>query len=337
MDRRATCIASPSLALIKYWGKQEEGVNVPATSSLAITLGGMETRTICVVQEGGQDRIVIDGTNQRIERFAPFFDNLRAFLCRSLDSSETLYHTEDPSTLRFSVTTSNNFPTAAGTASSSSGFAALAGACTAAVGLSLPTEELSALARIGSGSAARSVLGGFVSLPAGALHATQVHPENWWPELRVVVVIVRRERKDWSSRDAMEHCRATSPYYSTWIDSSEEEFANGLRGLENRDLVLLGTSMRRSYLRMFSTMFAADPPILYWMPESLSVIHACAALRSRGVAAWETMDAGPQVKILTLENDVAAVKSAVTSRLPEVELVVASAGSGLRYEETEGP
>jgi diphosphomevalonate decarboxylase len=330
MLRVATCAASPSLALIKYWGKQPVGVNIPATSSLAVTLSGLETVSSCEVTEDGSDRVEIDGTAQPAERFAPFFESLRTFLCRTLERSQTLSRTKDPSSLRFSVRSRNSFPTAAGIASSSSGFAALAGACTAAVGMDPSREELSALARIGSGSAARSVFGGFVSFPAGALHARQVHPASWWPDLRIIVVVIRNERKDHSSRDAMEACRETSPFYDAWISSSTQEYDQGCDALERKDVQLLGESARRSYLRMFASMFAASPPIVYWLPESLAVIRACVELRAQGIAAWETMDAGPQVKIVTTANDEQAVRDAVRTVVPDAGILLSEVGDGLR-------
>ncbi len=334
MADTAVCVASPSLALIKYWGKQEGPVNTPATGSLAVTLGGLETRTAVTISDVGPDEIVIDGTVQPAQRFTPFFDNLRNFLCRSLESSEILRQVKDPSTIRFHVRSSNNFPTAAGLASSSSGFAALAGACTAAVGVRPPDEELSALARAGSGSAARAIYGGFVVLPAGALHASPVRPAEWLPDLRVVIAVLRAETKEHSSRDAMERSRLTSPYYPAWIESSEAELTAALSALASKDVAALGKAVRRSYLRMFATMFSADPPVIYWQPESVGVIHACARLRQQGIAAWETMDAGPQVKILTIERQVPDVCEAVSRAAPAARTIVARIGEGIRFPNT---
>ncbi|HUX13849.1 MAG TPA: diphosphomevalonate decarboxylase [Spirochaetia bacterium] len=331
MGETTVCVASPSLALIKYWGKQGEIPNTPATGSLAVTLGGLETRTSVTISDAAFDEIAIDGISQPADRFAPFFDNLRNFLCRSLESSERFQQVEDPSALRFRVLSTNNFPTAAGIASSSSGFAALAGACTAAAGIHPPVEELSALARTGSGSAARSIYGGFVILPAGALHATAVYPSDWWPDLRVVIAVVRTQAKEHSSRDAMERSRLTSPYYPAWIESSQAELSAALTALAGRDITSLGKAMRRSYLRMFATMFSADPPLIYWQPESVAVIHACAGLRERGVAAWETMDAGPQVKILTVESQVSDVCEAVSHAAPAATTIIAEIGGGIRF------
>lgn len=333
MKNSAVCIASPSLALIKYWGKEDAGINVPATGSLAVTLGGLDTRTEVQVSDEGADRVVIDGALQPAQRFAPFFDSFRDFLCRSLASSEPLYRTPDPAQLRFSASSTNSFPTGAGIASSSSGFAALAGACAAAVGIEPPSEELSALARIGSGSAARSVFGGYVHLPAGAHFASPMQPPNWIPGLRIVVAIVRRAPKEHTSRDAMEHSKATSPYYREWVRSSSSDLSRALSALDRRDIEELGSAMRRSYLRMFATIFSADPPIGYWLPESLALIHACGELRSKGVTAWETMDAGPQVKILTLESDRPRVHAAVLDAVPDALIIDAAPGPGLRFPE----
>jgi len=342
MSDSAICIASPSLALIKYWGKEDEGTNVPATGSLAVTLGGLETRTVVEVSEEGADRVIIDGCLQPPQRFAPFFDNLRDFLCRNVAFSETLKCPGNPSRLRFSARSTNSFPTAAGIASSSSGFAALAGACAAAAGIEPPAEELSALARVGSGSAARSIFGGYVHFPAGARFAEPVRPPDWIPGLRMAVAIVRSESKEHASRDAMEHSKATSPYYHEWIRTSPADLSRALDALEARDIEELGEAMRRSYLRMFGTIFSADPPINYWLPDSVAIIRACEELRSRGFAAWETMDAGPQVKILTLESDLRHVHQSLLAAVPGVLIIDSAPGAGLRFpegaaDEADGP
>lgn len=314
----AVCTASPSLALTKYWGKVEGGANIPATSSLAVTLREL-TSTTRVERSGGADTVLIDGVPQSESRFAPVFEAIRA---------------ETATTEHFLVESSNNFPTAAGLASSSSGIAALVCAVNALLGSELPAWKLSRIARVGSGSAARAVFGGFTALPAGGTEAQPVHGADHWPELRVVVAVLQSGPKAVSSREAMERVRRTSPYFAPWMETAEELFSEAREALSVRDLDRLGHAMRLSYLRMFSTMFAADPPVLYWQPRSLAVIRACEDLRREGVQAYETMDAGPQIKVLTTEDYVEQVRATLSETAEQV--LVSGVGDGPRVAATTG-
>ena len=321
----ASC--SPSLALIKYWGKSDSDSNLPATPSLALSLQELRTETRVWALTGGRDQVIINGQNQEIGRFVRFFDSLRTDI--------------DRHDLSFWVESTNNFPTAAGLASSSSGFAALSLAAMAAAD-ALPEAEksgasrlslasrhrLSALARQGSGSAARALYGGFTLLPANSPHAIPLKAASHWPELRVIVVRISEVAKGISSRAAMEKTRLSSPYYPAWITDAPLICGAAVQALEARDLDSLGSLMRQSYLRMFATMFAADPPIIYWLPPSLAVIQLCAELRNAGIPAWETMDAGPQVKIFTVDTQVAAICQALEQAQPGREFLIDQGGQG---------
>jgi diphosphomevalonate decarboxylase len=301
MDR-VTCTASPSLALTKYWGKNEKGL--PATGSFAVTLGGLETRTTVLLSE--RDSVTINGAEQDVSSFLPFFDRVRDM------GRNDLY---------FEVSSVNTFPTAAGIASSSSGYAALAYGCTKAADMELSFKELSRLARTGSVSASRAVFGGFVLLPEGADHARQMFGPGYWPELRILVAVVDENAKTVSSREAMEISKKSSPYYPAWLTSSRTLVLKAAIALEGRDLEALGEIMRTSYLRMHAAMMAGVPSVRYWQPASLVVQDACAGLRKRGVGAWETMDAGPQVKILCAAVDTAAVRAELETRLPGIKIL----------------
>lgn len=294
------CHASPSLALLKYWGKRDTARNIPATTSIAVTLAELQTATHVRVlaPSEGADRVLVDGTQQQPTRFEKFFDAVR----RALKTDE-----------RFDAESTNNFPTAAGLASSSSGFAALALACCGAAGADLPLREISSLARIGSASAARAVFGGFTIFRAGAVTARRLYDEGHWPELRVVVCVVEEGKKRASSRGAMEFSRLTSPYYRTWVRESRRAVPDALRALASKDLEQLGEAIRESYLRMFATILSARPPIQYWLPPSVAVINECEAMRCDGIGVWETMDAGPQVKLFCLEDEVGQVRRRIES------------------------
>jgi diphosphomevalonate decarboxylase len=313
--------ASPSLAVVKYWGKKDDVNNIAATPSLAVTLSGLSTRTVVHLNDQA-DTVHLDGALQSSSRFSAFFDAARKKTgCSSF----------------FSVKSTNSFPTAAGLASSSSGFAALALGCCVAAGVRLQTPELSRLARIGSGSAARAVFGGFTVWPEGAEAARQLRPASFWPELRIVVVMTTGQEKSISSRDAMNHTRYTSPYYKAWTTDAHRVLEPAIAAVERRDLEALGHATRLSYLRMFGTMISADPPVLYWLPESVGLIRLCETLRSRGIAAWETMDAGPQVKILTNTQDIESVIQAVHDYNSDLRIIAAGVGEGVKTISVEKP
>ena len=297
---QATATAHPNLAIIKYWGKENELDNIPASPSLGISLDKLHTVTTVYAthQESnskGTDRVFIDGELQSYRRFTNFFANFRKLVDK-----------KNPKMGDFIITahSSSNFPSSAGLASSASGFAALTLACTSAIKLKLPAKQLSALARTGSVSAARSTFGGFVHLDSGSTYANQIYDKIWWPKLRIIVVEIEKGEKEISSRVAMERVKMSSPFYQTWISDSKRNINKSLAALEAKNLSALGPLIRRSYLRMFATMFSSYPPIMYWKPMSVGVLIFCEKLRSAGLDIWETMDAGPQVKILCLEEEV---------------------------------
>ena len=318
--------AHPSLAIAKYWGKRPGGVNIPATPSVALTLGAMTAHTTVQVisdvqSQPEEDRVVLDGHLQDARRFRPFFDTLRA----------AVDHRTGAECLSFSVESSNDFPTAAGLASSAAGFAALAAACVTALTGAPDMSTLSRLARVGSGSACRSIYGGFTRWNAGAEEAQQIRDETWWPDLRVVILPVTTAAKPLSSREAMNRTRDTSPFYNAWTEDAPTLAQEVEEAIANRDLERLGTAARNSYLRMFGTMLGAASPVLYWLPRSVAIIQELELMRSRGIPAWETMDAGPQVKVFTDREHAAAVADTFRNLLP-VPAIISEVGAGVRVE-----
>jgi diphosphomevalonate decarboxylase len=311
MTQEVLCRTSPSLALVKYWGKKNVRQNLPATPSLAVTLGGVHTETR--VRIADEDKIRINGETVVPDRFAPLFDALRRAAGRKV---------------YFQVESRNDFPSSAGLASSSSGFAALTVACARILGLELSPAQLSAFARTGSASAARSLFGGFTLLPAGGFAAQQLYGPEYWPEFRIVIALVSRKAKPISSRAAMEATRSSSPYYRAWLQNAGQLLDPALQALEARDIEALGPIARLSYSRMHAALLASSPPVLYWLPATVAVIRECQSLREEGVGAWETLDAGPQVKVLCLESDVGTVSERLQALDPELKLIIASPGEG---------
>jgi diphosphomevalonate decarboxylase len=310
--RSITACAGPSLALTKYWGKASYGINIPATPSLGLSLTPLQSRaTVSLVST--QHQVTVNDQPQGLARFEPF-----------LAKATELFDTP----VCFQASCSNNFPTSAGLASSSSGFAALAIALGALSGRELPLAYLSGLARIGSGSAARAVFGGFVEWPADAGQAKPIHDESYWPELRIIVCLVDHGPKPVSSREAMTQARNTSPYYRDWVRSAADLHGQALGALARKDLEKLGDMARHSYLQMFSTMFSMSPPLIYWTGASVQIIHLAQRMRAQGIGVWETMDAGPQVKLLCLAQDVKAVLNGLNEANPKLATIVTQVGAG---------
>ena len=359
---RSRCEARPSLAITKYWGKRDVLRNTPATPSLGVTLGGLSTVTEVEIVSGGGgglgaegaaaggaaggskgsgrgagwgaagggDSVTVGSIEQPRERFAPFFGELRRLAGRRAAGAGgrgAEGAAAEGGGFLVRARSDSNFPVSAGIASSSSGFAALAVGCVKALGLRVGDDEISGLARIGSASAARAVFGGFTLLPAGADAARRVFDESWWPELRIVVVEVEKRQKSLSSRDAMEETRRGSPYYESWLADSGGTTERAMQALAERSLERLGPLIRRSCMGMFASMLGADPAIRYWSSGTMRVLDVLEGLRREGVAAWETMDAGPQVKVFTLESDLDSVLRRLEGCVPSMGLRVCRPGA----------
>jgi diphosphomevalonate decarboxylase len=309
--------AHPSLALVKYWGKTDGGTNLPATPNLAVSLAAFSSVTRVRFSDTGEDRIIVDGEQQPPDRFRSVLGTIRTRAGRDPAGTDG----------RLTIDSTNDFPTAAGLASSSSGLAALTIALDALFATHLDQRELSAIARQGSGSAARAVYGGFTVWRAGSENAEQLAPESHWPDLRVLIVVVRSGRKSVSSRDGMDRSRETSPFYDAWVASSPRLFERARDAVLDRKLADLGPAMRQSYLRMFSTMFSSDPPLIYWVPETLQIIRTCESLRADGLDVWETMDAGPQVKLIVDRRAVEPVTAAVLDAVPGARVIESAVGA----------
>ncbi len=292
-----TAIAHPNIALVKYWGKRDVALNLPAVPSLSLTLDGFQSRTT-VTWGASEDRFVLNGAVRDDPKVWRFLD--RGF----------------PGRPPCAITSDNDFPTGAGLASSASGFAALALAASRASGGNLTASALSALARQGSGSACRSIFGGFVEWALGERddgtdsHAVPVAGADHW-DVRMVAAIVSEQAKAVSSTEGMERSRQTSELWPTWVSHGQGDVDEARAAVLDRDLPRLGEVMERSTFRMHATMHTARPPLLYWQPATVALLHEVFALRAAGVGAWATMDAGPQVKVLCAAADAARVSNAL--------------------------
>ena len=307
-----TAHAHSNIALVKYWGKADKRLNLPAAGSLSLTLGALTTTTSVRLIDAPDDQISIPdpGATARISKFVD--------LVRELAGSAQ----------RVEVQSTNDFPTAAGLASSASGFAALALAATKAFDLELDERELTRLARRGSGSAARSIPGGWVEMVASPdAWAEQIAaPEHW--DLRCVVLVTVEGAKKVGSTDAMDHTARTSPYYGAWIDSVAMDVDLAREAVLARDFEKLAVVAERSCLRMHASALAADPGVLYWNGSTVELIHRVRDARAAGTAAFFTIDAGPHVKVFCPPSAIPAVEALAEDLVTRV--IVSGPGGGAR-------
>jgi diphosphomevalonate decarboxylase len=299
-----TAYAHTNIALIKYWGKRgAPALNLPAVGSLSLTLDKLGTETRVELTDGEDAITSMDGAplDGDFTRALAFVQGIRARAGRSE---------------RCVISTRNDVPTAAGLASSASAFAALALAATRAYGVTLEDLALSQLARMGSGSAARSVFGGFVRLHKGERDDgadCYAAPLSSSLDVRLVVVRCAEGKKAVPSTAGMDLSMKTSPMWRAWTDTHEADLAEAERALATADLEKLGDVMEHNTLKMHATTFTAQPGFWYWNPTTLAVMTEVRLLKARGTGAWLTMDAGPHVKVLCAPSDAAHVKDALAA------------------------
>jgi diphosphomevalonate decarboxylase len=311
MVSRARAVAHANIALAKYWGKAHRARNLTAVPSLSLTLEALRTVTSVEFDPSLEhDELVLDeqaAEGRPLERVTALLDAVRALGGTSASAR---------------VISKNEFPTAAGLASSASGFAALALAATRASGVELPLERVSSLARAASASASRSLFGGFVALLAGAEQAERVAAKDHWP-LVMCIALTETGPKGVGSTDGMNHTELTSPYYPAWVQAAPKLYDEVRRAVEHRDLERLGVAMEQSTMMMHASMLAARPALIYWSPATISVVKRVRELRAKGVAAYLTMDAGPHVKVVASPSDGDAIEQYLMDT-PGVQRVIQS-------------
>jgi diphosphomevalonate decarboxylase len=316
-----TARANVNIALVKYWGKRDRALNLPATGSISLTLEGLAVEArVGFAEAASSDVLAIDGAPAAGEEA----DRLRRFLDAVREEAGSRAHAV--------VATRSRVPRRIGLASSAAAFAALALAGSRAAGLHLERPALSALARRGSGSAARSVFGGFVEWRRGERAdghdsiAEPLAPEGHW-DVRIVVAVVSSEPKAVSSRAGMERA-ATSPFYPAWVEGAEADLEEARAAVRARDLEALGHLAEHNALKMHAVGLGARPPLLYWRPATLACVERVWALRAEGTAAFVTIDAGPQVKVLCLPEAAERVAGALRAVAGVERVLVCGPGGG---------
>lgn len=312
---KITAQAHSNIALIKYWGKFNDKLKIPNNHSISLTLDSMYTQTSVEYDASlDGDQVFLNG-HPASEKAKTRVQQFMSLIRKRYDFQE------------FAVIHSHNsFPTAAGLASSASGFAALALAATKAHALHLSLRDLSILARQGSGSASRSIFGGFVEWQKGwsddgsDSYAIQLLPESAW-ELGMVVLVLTSQEKAISSTLGMEETVKTSPYYKAWLNTVEQDLKLVRQALAQRDFTLLGTTMEHNALKMHASSLAAKPGILYWQPATVQLMHILWEIRKSGLECYFTIDAGPNIKVLVEKAQIETLKSRL-SDINSIEQII---------------
>lgn len=321
---KATAIANTNIALVKYWGKRNERLILPYNSSISMTCHGLFTiTTVEFSKKYKRDIVIIE--DKELKK----------------DEKNVLGHLERIRKMaaikeKAKVVSKSNFPIAAGLASSASGLAALTLAATKAVGLNLNKKELSILARQGSGSSCRSIFGGFVEWRKGKKedgsdsYAREIVDKDYWPEFRIIVTILSKEKKKVGSRVGMAQTVKTSPYYRGWLKSVEEDLKIVKKGILERDFTRVGLEAEYNCLKMHALTMTTKPPILYWLPSTLEIIQEVFSWRKEGLECYFTIDAGPNVKILCLEKDEKKIVKRLSKIKGVLKAIVAKPGEGVK-------
>jgi diphosphomevalonate decarboxylase len=315
MRHKAAAIAHSNIALIKYWGKRGSALNLPAVGSISVTLKELFTQTqVHFDPDLKQDLLILNGKRAacEIEQRARNFLDLIRLKTGIKFNAEIVSH--------------NNFPTGAGLASSASAFAALALAASKAAGKTLTRAQLCELARRGSGSAARSIFGGFVEMKMGRESngsdaiAIKLADHNYW-HIVLLIVITDTLEKDVGSTQGMNHTENSSPYYSRWIKTSANDLKEMRLAIKNRDFEKMGELAEYSCLKMHALCFSARPALIYWNHLTVELMHCVRKLRNSGLPAYFTIDAGPQVKVITLPEYTPALQKEL-QEIPGIKKII---------------
>jgi diphosphomevalonate decarboxylase len=310
-----------NIALIKYWGKAQDQQNIPAVGSLSLTLTPWGTTTsICWQESLTSHQFELNG--QKLEDPKVF-----KILTELAQYAGFQGHAQ--------VLSQNSVPTASGLASSASGMSALVYSAWHA--LDLPKiiddqfpEKMIELVRKGSGSAVRSLLGGFVRLERDGKTMTQIkQPTDF--DIAVVVAVMAQGPKEVLSRDGMTHTKLTSPYFQAWVDSHQQDLDEAQKAIEQGDLQLLGEVTEHSTAKMHALAWSARPPLRYLKGESFMVLDQLALWRKEGIRVWSTMDAGPHIKLICLAQDALMIEQRLKNLPYVLNTLILKPGVGTHF------
>ena len=297
-----------NIAIVKYWGKKDAKKMIPATSSISLTLNDMFTETEMEFISDEDIKISVEKEMKNGD-YKDKFSNMTDLFYLNGELQDSV-HTEKISKVvdlfrenrsqKVKISTTNNMPTAAGLSSSSSGLSAVIKACNELFGKNYTQSELAQISKFGSGSSSRSFFG---PIAAWDKDTGEIYEVKTDLKLAMIVLVLNENKKEISSRNGMELCAKTSTYFDEWVKQSEIDFVNMKKYLAENDFEKVGTLTEENALRMHKTTETANPPFTYFNEKTYEAMDFVKNLRNNGEKCYFTMDAGPNVKVLCLEED----------------------------------
>jgi len=317
----AVAQAHPNIAFIKYWGNKDEILRLPENGSISMNLQALHTRTTATIDhDASADTLSINGEVQEglaLSRARQYLEKVREIYSISG---------------KLRITSENNFPMAAGIASSASAFAALAAAVNALFELELNSDYLSALARLGSGSASRSVPPGYCEWFPGKTHADSyarsIADSDHWQLWDCVAVVAKEEKKIGSTQG--HKLASTSPLQDARLKNADERLSICREAIFKKDFEQLAAVIELDSDMMHAVMMTSRPPIMYWQGASVSIMHEIRRLRSRGIEAAYTLDAGPNVHIISTPDAIRKIEDHFRGFNGISSLITSPVGDGAR-------
>jgi len=313
----ATAQAEANIAFIKYWGNRDNLLRIPMNNSISMNLDGLYTRTTVSFQPSlSFDELIINGhevMGPGLARISYILDIIRGMA--------DIYE-------RAEVMSENNFPSGAGIASSAAAFAALALAGSKAAGLSLSESELSRLARRGSGSASRSVPGGFVEWQAGTddedSFAYSIAEPGHWGLVDCVAIVSASHKKTGSTEGHF--IAATSPLQAARVADAPRRLELCRRAIIEKDFNAFAAIVELDSDLMHAVMMTSTPALHYWKPASLEVMNCVRQWRMEGIPVCYTVDAGPNVHVICIETEARSVEKRLREINGVTNVLVAQPG-----------
>lgn len=324
---KATAVSHPDVALVKYWGKatgENAKLRIPTNGSISIVLSELETKTtVEFSSEFDSDELAINGekaSEGQLRRVVEHLDRVRNLAGEDVKKMKAHIHSE------------TNFPMSAGISSSASGFSALTVAATSAAGLTMSKKELSMLARQASGSACRPIMDGFVEWLPGVSHETSyaesIFSQDHW-NICDVLAIISYDKKTVPTTVGMAAAQ-TSPFFEKRLENIDKKISDAKKFIAEKNFAKLGELVEAEALEMHAIALTSQPPLLYWLPETVVVMKAVQKLRAEGLPVYFTINTGQNVHILAEEKNVQKLKSALKEISEIREIIVNRPSIGAR-------
>lgn len=314
--------AYTNIALIKYWGKKDPQLTLPYNNSISLTLDQFYTETEVTFFE-----------TKKLAHDQFFFGDQQLPVSTKVQRVLDFVRQKADMQQNALVKTQNFVPTTAGLASSASAFAALALAASQAADLSCSTKELSVIARHGSGSASRSIFGGFVEWTAGysdtTSYAKPLLSKVDFP-INVIAILINHQEKEISSTQGMQNSVSTSPYYPQWVKSSQNAIDLMKQAIRSKDITQIGRLAEHNAMMMHATTLSAQPPFTYFAPQTIQVWQEIQSIRRKGISCYLTLDAGPNPKLICARQDATKIVALLKQKFPKLHYFICQPGPSAR-------